>query len=238
MKMKKNDMAKLLGTGIMVPSIIHDIRGYLSVIKAHAQIGLKETSEEKAKERFVKIISKLESIEELIEVFRKFYREGKVVRTEIDFYSILDEVLSVLSQKLKGSINLVKDVENFKLRANKIMFRQVLVNLLSNAIEAVASSDEKTVGIASRKIGKKAYIWIFDTGCGIPRRYKSKLFSHSFTTKKDGTGLGLIITKNMVDAHGWKIKIIENPGVIQRKLNLNSNIKTAFEIEISDGVAL
>lgn len=232
-KREIKDISNVIEIGLMVPSVIHDIRGYLSIIKAQAQLATNESSEEIIKVRLKKILDQINSIEELIEEFRDFYKKGEVKRRETKLSEIVEQALAGVSHKIKSDINIIKDIPDSTICVNKIMIRQAFANLLSNAIDAIDQSDKKIVGIASRKINGKTYIWVFDSGKGIPQNLISKMFNSSFTTKDQGTGLGLIITKKILDSHKSKIRYIQNMQKIQNILNI-PEIKTIFEIEIPD----
>ncbi len=233
MEEKESEISRLAEVGLMTPSIIHDIRGYLAVIKAYAQLGLKDFDHERMLSRFGKIVQTVNSIEELIEIFRSFYIKGEVVKREVKISEITEEALSVNSPRL-GAVTLVKDIEDFSLQANKILLRQAIANLISNALDAVENSQEKIIGIKTRKKTNEGFIWIFDSGDGIPPEIEEKIFSPFFTTKEKGTGLGLHIAKKVIDAHGGEIKICKDFQENFPKINSkNSNIiKTAFEIKL------
>ncbi|MEM4326459.1 MAG: ATP-binding protein [Candidatus Pacearchaeota archaeon] len=236
-KKKKDNKTKkqnLTEVGLMVPSVIHDIRGYLSIIKAQAQLALNGKLEEGTKIRLKKILDQINLIEEIIEEFRDFYKKGEVKRREIKLSEIVEQALAGVSHKIKSDINIIRDIHDSTICVNRIMIRQALVNLLSNAIDAIDQSEKKIIGIASRNINGKTYIWVFDSGKGIPKKLASKLFNTSFTTKDHGTGLGLLITKKIIDAHKAKIRYAKNIQKIQKILKL-PEIKTIFEIEIPDG---
>lgn len=225
------EISDIVEVGLMVPSVIHDIRGHLSVIKAQAQIALRGSPDRGTANRLKKILEQIDLIEELIEEFRSFYRMGEVTRRWIEVSKLVDEAFVGVSHKLKDDIKILKDIEDSRVHVNRIMMRQALINLLSNAIDALEGSREKTVGVLSRKIGEKTFIWVFDTGKGIPRRLLPRIFKRSFTTKTSGMGLGLIVAKKIVESHGAKIKYEKNVEKIRRMLNI-SKVSTVFEIQI------
>lgn len=232
---------RMTETGIMIPSVMHDIRGYISVIKGHAQLGAMETSDEKAKARFEKINSTIKAIEEVIESFRGFYKYGEVVKGDVEISKIIDESISNVSHKL-DQVSLVKYIDDFKVQANRILVRQALINLISNAADAVEKSRDKIIGVVAKKIDSKGYIWVFDSGTGIKPEIAKRLFFEPLTTKEHGTGLGLLITRKIIEAHGWRIKLISDPRSILEKIAIRSpdhgafqKMKTVFEIEISQG---
>jgi signal transduction histidine kinase len=91
------------------------------------------------------------------------------------------------------------DAEKLMVAGDKEKLKQVLINLTKNAVEAMSGKGRITLA-ASRK-GSKAEISIADEGCGISDEQKEKIFAPFFTTKKGGTGLGLSVSKGIVEDH-------------------------------------
>ncbi len=88
--------------------------------------------------------------------------------------------------------------------------KQVLINLIVNAVQA--SPANSTVAVSTRSKGDRVIIDITDCGCGIPVEKRKEIFLPFFSTKKGGTGLGLPIVKKIVQAHHGNIQILDNPG--------------------------
>ena len=97
--------------------------------------------------------------------------------------------------------------------ADKVQIQQVLLNLMRNAIEAMETSDrrELVVGIATTK-ESLVTISVADTGAGIAPEMTSQLFQPFVTTKRHGMGVGLSISRTIVEAHGGQIWADANPG--------------------------
>ena len=87
--------------------------------------------------------------------------------------------------------------------------RQALINLLTNAVQSCSEGDSVTICCFCK--GENLFIDVIDCGCGIPPEMREAIFSPFFTTRKNGTGLGLPIVKKIVDAHGGSLEIIDNP---------------------------
>jgi signal transduction histidine kinase len=87
--------------------------------------------------------------------------------------------------------------------------KQVLINLLSNAVEA--SPVGGIVSVATFQKGKNLFLEVSDQGSGIPSLKKSDVFLPFFSTKKGGTGLGLTIVKKIIEAHRGRVEILDNP---------------------------
>ena len=96
--------------------------------------------------------------------------------------------------------------------ADRIQIQQVLINLIRNAIEAMAKCKAREVLISSRRVGRMVEISVADTGPGIAPEHKDSLFSQFMTTKSGGMGIGLPISRTIVELHGGTIWAENRPG--------------------------
>jgi len=95
--------------------------------------------------------------------------------------------------------------------ADPDMVRRAVVNLVANAVDAMPSGGTLTVSAGSRD-GARYAIVIRDTGVGIDGKDRERIFEPYFTTKESGLGLGLVLTKKIVDAHDGEILLSSEPG--------------------------
>jgi len=91
------------------------------------------------------------------------------------------------------------------------MIRRAVVNLVANAVDAMPNGGELTVSAGPRDDRRYAIV-IGDTGVGIEEKDRERIFEPYFTTKESGLGLGLILTRKIVDAHGGEILVESEPG--------------------------
>jgi two-component system sensor kinase FixL len=99
--------------------------------------------------------------------------------------------------------------------ADKVQVQQVLLNLLRNAIDAMAASDSqrRELSISARAIGgNMVETSVADTGPGIAPEIEAQLFQPFVTTKKDGMGVGLSISRSIIEAHGGSLWVEPNQG--------------------------
>lgn len=99
-------------------------------------------------------------------------------------------------------------VDELMANVDEKRFRQALLNLLKNALEACKSGATVSVTIASRENDKDIYIKVTDEGGGIPKRSLEKLFTPYFSTKGNGTGLGLAHSRKILQAHGGRVELL------------------------------
>jgi two-component system, LuxR family, sensor kinase FixL len=97
--------------------------------------------------------------------------------------------------------------------ADKVQIQQVLLNLIRNAVEAMEGSPKRELTIATKpEVDNMIAISVADTGTGIAPEMISQLFQPFVTTKRHGMGVGLSISRTIVEAHGGQILVESNPG--------------------------
>jgi len=129
---------------------------------------------------------------------------------KFDSAEVIKETVSVLkSMAMKKNIEITQELSAAVLNADSKRFRQVMYNLLSNAIKFTEENGK--ISIFSEARGDKFKINVRDTGIGIPAQHKDKVFNQfvqldsSYARKQEGTGLGLTLTKKLVELHGGQI---------------------------------
>ncbi len=98
------------------------------------------------------------------------------------------------------------------INADPDKLKQVFVNVLDNAIDALAASEDRHVDLFIENGGKRATVRLRDNGAGITPEKLEKIFNPFFTTKGHGTGLGMAISKKIVEAHEGTIDVVSEPG--------------------------
>jgi two-component system sensor histidine kinase AtoS len=88
--------------------------------------------------------------------------------------------------------------------------QEAFLNLVFNAIEAIDHEDERTISVCTRSAGDAIEVVVSDTGCGIPVEHQDRLFDREFTTKPQGSGLGLGIARDIIVHHGGSISLLQS----------------------------
>jgi signal transduction histidine kinase len=114
---------------------------------------------------------------------------------------------------VKAKVEVVTDFKHGGVRVSgsRMELRQMIVNILHNSIEAMP--DGGRIAVATSVAGRMVAISVEDTGRGIPERHQARVFSPFFTTKAEGSGLGLVLAKRIVTGHGGKISLRSREGV-------------------------
>lgn len=131
-------------------------------------------------------------------------KESKI--KEIHIKDFIEKIIKDFSfQKIFKKIEAVLDLENLVVKADEEKLHQIFMNIILNAIQSMR--DGGRIYITVRKGDNCAIISIRDEGCGIPEEIQEKVFDIFFSTKKDGTGIGLAITKKFIEEMSGTIKI-------------------------------
>jgi len=154
---------------------------------------------------------------EIITHLRTFGRAAQVSREPVAINQVVGRALSLMHEQLRlRQITIALDLapEDPIVVGNAIQLEQVLINLLTNARDAMAAAPVKVLTIASRVEGEAVVLSLGDTGCGIPEGMDQRIFDPFFTTKEvgKGTGLGLSITYGIIKEHGGAISVTCHPG--------------------------
>ena len=200
--------------GEAVSSVAHEIKNMLIPIRGF----LRRIRENQNPE--TKVISYLEiveqetaNLEKMVKDMLSFGRNAPLQKTEVEVGPLVEEMRKILQEEFRDNgIRFVcqcqEGINSFKLDREKI--RHALSNLIQNAIQA--SSKDKEVRLFIRHDQGILQIIIEDDGEGIDQKHMDQLFQPFFSTKAQGTGLGLLITKQIVEQHGGKIRIESEPG--------------------------
>jgi two-component system CheB/CheR fusion protein len=153
---------------------------------------------------------------EIVKNLRDFIMRGEPNRIHLSLHNLIGDALHVATTvEGEGSceISLQFDAKSDRIFADKVQIKQVLVNLIRNAVEAMSVSTERKLTISSSIIDDGSIrIDVADTGNGLAEALKSELFEPFMTTKTDGMGIGLAICRATVEAHEGTIWTESNPG--------------------------
>lgn len=154
------------------------------------------------------VVSEIRRASEIIRQMRDFIRKRKTAKSLHSVNKVVQEAatIALIGGKTSGVVleaNLDDNVGELKI--DRVQIQQVIVNLVRNALDAMRNSDKKQLTISTITSGDFVEIKIADTGAGIPEKMKSRLFEPFATSKADGIGIGLSISKSIIDAHQGEI---------------------------------
>ena len=202
--------------GQMAAMVAHDLRSPLSGIK-NALFYLRRNENLKDNEDVKKILGlveeNLENATKIINDLLDYSREIKLEKQNVSLKNLLSG--SILETKVTSNVRVINSVDNsLEVFIDENKMKRVFVNLFNNAVDAMPNGG--TIEISSSLEKNKILVTIADTGKGMSLEHQSKLWIPLFTTKTKGIGLGLVICKRFVEAHGGNISVRseENKGTI------------------------
>lgn len=244
-QVKLANNAKLATLGEMSAGIAHEINNPLTVILGHVNYSLnllsKDTGRinfEKLREKQLKVKDMVDRIGRIIKSLKTISRDSEAIEIEPQSLKIIvEDSLSFCEQRFKAKgIEFVLDIEisnEVIIECNYVEISQVLINLFTNAIHAVENSSAKKY-IELKVLEKNTSlveIKIIDSGHGVPEDIKEKVFDPFFSTKPigEGTGLGLSLSKSIIEKHGGKLQLFEVDGNTCFSIELPILVKTSNE---------
>lgn len=152
---------------------------------------------------------------EIIRRLRDFVARGETERRIENLPQLLEEAgaLGMLGAKDKGvRLRFAVSPEIELVLVDKVQIQQVTLNLIRNAIEAMEGCPERNLEVGARLVdGDMAEVFVSDTGAGLSEDAATRLFQPFFTTKENGMGVGLSISRTIIEAHGGRISAEPNP---------------------------
>jgi len=152
------------------------------------------------------LIDQIDNLASIASAFSNFAKMPKTQSQEVDIISKINNIASLFvnDDDLDFSIDLSGYKEIIVISDKKQILR-VFNNLVKNSIQSIPKSRRGKIKISLVKLNSTVIIRIEDNGCGIPDELRGKLFQPNFTTKSGGMGLGLAITRNIIESSGGKI---------------------------------
>jgi len=203
---------KLASLGQISTGIAHEINNPLGVMLGYTQLLLRENPAGTQNHDDLKIIEKhARNCKTVVDDLLKFARGTRTNKTPIDVNQCVQEVLSLVSHQFElDKITLATGLDPHlpTLVADGEKIKQVFMNLLMNARQAIKKSGTISVATTTDPDKKSVRISIRDTGCGIPDELVDKIFDPFFTTKPvgEGTGLGLSVSYGIIQDHNGRIE--------------------------------
>ncbi|MCI4444581.1 MAG: HAMP domain-containing protein [Candidatus Aminicenantes bacterium] len=209
---------KLASIGKLSATIAHEIRNPLTSVKLNIQkLAENDRLDELEKEHLAIAQQGIEQIEKFIKELLTFTRATVLQPDYFSMEEILEESLKMLKpalseKKIKLEKKFEKDLPQVYVDGDKL--RQVFLNVLRNALEAVDEGGEIeiTLGLKEGKPRPFLEVRISDNGCGIPQKDWENIFEPFFTTKSSGAGLGLANARRILEQHGGTIKVVKKEG--------------------------
>jgi signal transduction histidine kinase len=226
---KLREVEHLSGIGQFVRDIAHEIRNPLNFISLSIDhlkekyVPLENSKKEKFESLIISIKQEIQRLNRLVGDFLDYGRPIQLSLREVDLVGLIEEVMAlVLAKAEKDNIEINRQYEVLpKLSLDPELIKTCIFNIVLNAFQAMPDGGRLTV--STKTSDGKVSVVIEDTGIGVSRENLSKVFDPFFSTKEKGLGLGLAMTKRVVEEHGGKVEF-------QSKEGKGSTITMSFPI--------
>ncbi len=205
---------RMAAIGELMAGVAHEIRNPLTAIRGFVQVLQNDTRPDERKEFVSIVLKEVDAINKVIQQLLDFSRPPKRFPVRASLNQLMRETLVLVrSSKLAATIDfdLVVDETLRDISLDREMIKQVLLNLLINAVQSIERRGVVVITTRSSSDGRYQEVEIRDTGCGIDEKIRDRIFSPFFTTKPAGTGLGLAIAQKIITSHHGKIRIENAP---------------------------
>ena len=157
------------------------------------------------------VLQQTKRLESMVKEMLDFSRPLSLNRSKEDLNKVVEDSLAVAGKtaedsKVTVASHLDRDLPLIPI--DPMRMEQVVINLVNNAVQS--SPAGQTVVVSTSRMNEYAAIEVSDCGCGIPLEQKEEIFTPFFSTKKEGTGLGLPIVKKIIESHHGQLEFFDN----------------------------
>lgn len=205
---------RLATLGELMAGVAHEVRNPLTAIRGYVQIIRQQTSLPVHQEYLSVVLKEIDSINRVIQQLLDFSRPRQSQWQQVLLNSLIEETLILVQTsgvQARIAFNFKQDKELPAIVADRELLKQVILNILINAVQAISTCGEIRIRTLSYSTTQQAVI-IEDNGCGIDIALQKKIFDPFFTTKASGTGLGLALSQRIINAHQGDIHVASMPG--------------------------
>ncbi|MDB5487205.1 MAG: multi-sensor signal transduction histidine kinase [Reyranella sp.] len=220
-------VSRVATMGELTASIAHEVNQPLAAIVANGEAGLRwlgrpapELGE--TKKSIEAMVRNAQRASDVIRRLRALSRKSEPVYESVDLAALADETLLLVDRELRSNdirLSAVLPADLPSVDGDRVQLQQVLLNLLMNAIQAMAivPLEQRSLSVRAEHTvgdeqGEAIVLTVDDTGAGIGETELPRLFDAFFTTRDDGMGMGLSISRSIMEAHGGRIAAVNRPG--------------------------
>jgi signal transduction histidine kinase len=191
--------------------VAHELKNPLTGVKALVQLGVRNPAEAASRERLEVIDREVARMQEILQNYLSFTRPLLAVSPRaLRLGPLVQDALVVLSARADAAQVRLYAQGDDVVEADPRRLKEALLNLVANAIEATPPGGE--VAVAVRPDGEDAEIVVRDTGRGMPPETLRRIGTPFFTTRDDGTGLGVVLARSVIAQHGGTLRYESEPG--------------------------
>jgi signal transduction histidine kinase len=189
----------------------HELKNPLAAIKALVQLSSRSAADPEARENLLTVEAEAERMRDILDEYLSFSRPLDKIRAEpLSLANLTDEVLAVMAGRAEEAGVSLARTGDAEAVADPRRLKEALLNLVANAIEATPSGG--SVDVALSRDGDVTAITVRDTGRGMPGDVLERIGTPFFTTREEGTGLGVLLARAIFTQHGGGLRYESTPG--------------------------
>ena len=212
-------MNRVTTLGELAASISHELKQPIAAAMTNASTGLRwlrrdQPEVEEASEAIERILKDSARAAEIIDRLRSLYKKSPPQRESLDLKEVVHEMVALLrSEANRDGVSIRTDLAHLPpITADRVQLQQVLMNLMLNGIEAM----KETGGVltVNSQLGQdgQLLVSVSDIGVGLPAEKMDQIFNAFFTTKPQGSGMGLAISRSIIESHSGRLWATANEG--------------------------
>ena len=206
-------VARLATTGEMAAQLAHELNQPLSALRTYTRAADRLVAGDppdvpRARQAMADAVAQADRAGAIIRRLRDFVRKREVNAMPIELGLLVSDAVALVrpeAARFGAEITLDIPESSSRVRADTVQIGQVLVNLLRNAIDAVTSRPRREIAVGALLRAGYAEIVVRDSGPGVPAELRTRLFEPFASNKPEGMGLGLSISRSIVEAHGGRL---------------------------------
>jgi len=207
-------VSRVTTMGELTASLAHEVNQPIAAAVTDASTCLRWLMREQpnlteAREAASRVAKDATRAAEIINRIRQLFRKTAPQRELVDVNEVVQEMMAIVrSEAARYNILLETDLaaDLMQVTADRVQLQQVLMNLLMNGIEAMKNTNRmRRLMIKSRLENERVFVSVNDTGVGLPPEHADQIFTAFFTTKLHGTGMGLRISRSIIESHGGSL---------------------------------
>lgn len=206
---------KMHALGQLVAGIAHELRNPLTALKTFTDLLSVKFTNPSFREAFITHVpGEIDRLNSIVENLLDYSQTRFPRKEHVHFQQLMESLLPFCQPTLENkNVQLILNIDPACIiYADSQQVKQVMLNLILNAVDAMETTEEKTLSITAGQKGKQAVIRVTDTGMGISKEIRTKIFDPFFTNKPNGVGLGLSISYQLIKENGGEVEVQSTPG--------------------------
>jgi C4-dicarboxylate-specific signal transduction histidine kinase len=224
LRLAQSDLAhvnRVTTMGELTASLAHEVNQPIAAAVTDAKTCLRwltrdQPDLEEAREAASRMVKDASRAAEIVSRIRVLFKKGTPQRELVDINQIIREMVALMrGEATRHSISVQTELAGDlpQLVGDRVQLQQVLMNLMINGLDAMKDGDgTRELAIKSQRVDNdQLQVSVSDTGVGLPQEHADQIFNAFFTTKVHGTGMGLRISRTIVESHGGRLWGSDNP---------------------------